>query len=285
MKINKIAPETSKFLQITTTIAKPPKSLYLLGSLPAERKPTVAIIGTRKYTAYGRDVGYRLAYDLAARGVVIVSGLALGMDAMAHQAAVDAGGTTIAVMACGLANIYPMRHRQLALDILRTGGALISEYEPEERAYQSRFIERNRIVAGLSDGVLVIEAAAKSGTMHTANFALEQGRAVMAVPGAINNPMSEGCNNLIKTGARLITDASEVLDELGLSGKPTQQQLPLGATQEEDTLLQLMATGITDGHELQQKSRLAPTVFNQTMTMLEISAKIRPLGGNNWGIK
>lgn len=284
MKINKITPDVSKYLQIIGHIAKPPKSLYFLGNLPDNRLPTVAIVGTRRPTAYGQEVGYRLAYDLAKQGVVIVSGLALGMDTIAHKAALDAGGTTIAVMAGGLDSIHPSSNRDLAIRILQNGGALVSEYAPGTETFKGNFVARNRLVTGISDGLLVIEASAKSGTMHTANFALEQGKPVMAVPGNITNPMSEGCNNLINTGAKLIRNASEVLREIGYTVEGGQAKLPLAANASEASILQLIADGLRDGDDIQLKSGLTPAEFSQTLTMLEITGKIRPLGGNKWGL-
>lgn len=284
MKINKITPEVSKYLQISTNIAKPPKWLYFLGKLPENRLPTVAIVGTRRPTTYGQEVGYRLAYDLARQGVVIVSGLALGTDAIAHRAALDAGGITIAVLAGGLDSMHPKSNRNLAIEILQKGGALISEYAPGETPFQGNFIARNRIVTAISDGLLVIEASAKSGTMHTANFALEQGKAVMAVPGNITSPMSQGCNNLIKSGAKLVVKDSDVLDELGLTATGAQAKLPLAANPSEHTILKLILSGVRDGDDLQTKSSLSPAEFSQTLTMLEITGKIRPLGANQWGL-
>lgn len=283
MKINKIIPDDNKFLQIATNIAKPPKSLYFLGRLPENRSPTVAIVGTRRPTAYGKEVGYRLAYDLAKQGVVVLSGLALGMDTIAHKAALDAGGITIAVLAGGLDSIHPPSNRDLAIKILQNDGTLISEYAPGETSFPGNFIARNRIVTGLSDGLLVVEASAKSGTMHTANFALEQGKPVMAVPGNITSPMSQGCNNLIRSGAKPIQEAKDVLDELGLIASDAQTKLPLAENANEHAILKLIAAGIRDGDEIQMKSGLSPSEYNQTLTMLEITGKIRPLGSNQWG--
>lgn len=284
MKINRIRPDNNAFLQIVGNIVKPPKSLYFIGNLPQTRVAAVAIVGTRKPTAYGQEVGYRLAYDLAKQGIVIVSGLALGMDAIAHRAALDAGGTTIAILAGGLDAIHPSSNRNLAIEILARNGALISEYAPGDPPFKQNFIERNRIVTGISDGLLVVEAAAKSGTMHTANFALEQGRAVMAVPTNITNLMGEGCNNLIASGARLVRSANDVLEEIGYAPSDSQVKLPLAADANEQAILELLATGLRDGEEIQIKSRLEPAVFNQTLTLLEITGKIRALGGNRWGL-
>lgn len=283
-KINKISTDTEAYLQMMKGIAKLPKRLHLMGILPSEQKPSVAIVGTRKPSAYGQEVAYRLAYDLAKHGVVIISGLALGTDAIAHKAALDAGGTTIAVMPGGLDQIYPRSHQYLATRILENGGALIGEHAAGEQIYPGHFVARNRIVAAIADGVLVVEAAIKSGTIHTAGFALDYGRPVMAVPGNITNPMSAGTNQLIASGARLVTKPEDVLAEIGAAGEYVQAAFPMGDTPEETAIIKLIARGIRDGEELQQLSRLAPPLFSQTLTMLELTQKIRPLGGNQWGL-
>jgi DNA processing protein len=284
MNINSFIPDKEEYTQIIGTIAGVPKRLWSIGNMPSTRRPTVAIVGSRKPTTYGKDIAHRLSYDLASRGVVIVSGLALGIDSIAHRAALEAGGTTIAIMPCGLDRVYPATHRALAEDIIRSGGVLISEYEPSADLYPVNFIARNRIVSGISDAVLVIEASRKSGTMHTAGFALEQGRSVMAIPGPITSPSSEGCHNLLKSGARLITDVNDIFDELGLA-EPKQTELPLAASPQEHIILTLLQQGTHDGDELQLKSRLPAAEFAQTLTMLEITGKIRPLGGNQWGTR
>jgi DNA processing protein len=213
-----------------------------------------------------------------------VSGLALGTDGIAHQAALDAGGTTIAVLPTPLESIHPRTHWRLAERIVQNGGALLSEYSERDGVYKANFIARNRIVTALSDAVLITEAAARSGTLSTANFALEQGRAVLAVPGNITSSMSAGCNNLIKIGAAPITSVEDILHELGLQdGK--QAKLPLAQTKEEDVLLKLLVDGVSEGDELQQKSGLPAATFSQTMSMMEIEGKIRALGANHWAIR
>lgn len=284
MKINTISPDYPEYLKILQTIAMPPKRLWYIGKLPKIRYPTVAIVGTRKPTVYGREVVEQLSGELAKHGVVVVSGLALGIDALAHKAALRAGGTTIAIMPCGLDQIYPRSHRQLALDILAAGGALISEYAPGEQPYPSNFIGRNRIVSGISDGVLIVEAGLKSGTMHTAGFALDQGRSVMAVPGNITSAVSVGCNNLIKVGARPVSDVTDILQELGLEQPERQIALPIAGNPEEQAILSILQAGERDGEILQKKSGLTPALFGQTITMLEISGKIRALGANQWAV-
>jgi DNA processing protein len=263
-------------------IASPARQLYYIGDLlPLLAMPRLAIIGSRRVTPYGRGVTQKLAEAAAAKGVVIVSGLALGVDGIAHQAALDAGGKTIAVLAGGLDKIHPSSHHRMAEEIIRTGGAIITEYPLGTTPFKQYFVARNRIVSGISDAVLITEAADKSGTLHTANFALEQGRTVMAVPGNITSLLSAGTNNLIKTGAIPVTDPSDILQALNISESP-QRTVRVAATEEEAVILQLLEEGISDGSELLLRSRLSAPQFNQTLTMLEITGKVRPLGAGHW---
>ncbi|MBC7943243.1 DNA-protecting protein DprA [Candidatus Saccharibacteria bacterium] len=285
MKINKISPLKHKYLQIIDTIAKSPERLYFIGSLPEERIPTVAIVGSRKPTAYGREVTYQLSHDLASRGIVIISGLALGVDGIAHRAALEADGTTIAVLAGGVDIIYPASHKSLAGDILKSGGAIISEYEPGTQPRQHQFLERNRIVSGLSDAIIVTEAAARSGTLSTVMHALEQGREVFVVPGNITSPLSAGCNALIKQGAHPITCAQDVLEIIAPELLKPQQSLPFGNTPLESTIIRLIQAGIRDGDQLQQQSKVNVSEFSQALTTMEITGMVRGLGGNQWTLK
>jgi len=285
MKINTISPQEHKYLQIIDTVANCPKRLHFIGKLPDKRSATVAIVGTRKPTAYGKEVTYQLAHDLASRGVIIVSGLALGVDGIAHQATLDAGGVTLAVLANGVDIIYPANHTDLAKDILTHGGAIISEYEPGTEARDFQFLERNRIVSGLSDAVIVTEAAARSGTLSTVMHALEQGREVFVVPGNITSPLSAGCNNLIKQGAHPITCAEDVLEIIAPELLQPQTMLPLGSTPLESKIIGLLQSGIRDGDELQTLSEIEVIEFSQTLTMMEMSGAIRALGGNQWTLR
>lgn len=282
MKSNTYSPDNHKYLQIVSTIAKKPKQLYIRGILPSERLTTVAIVGSRKPTAYGREVTYTIAFELARKGLVIVSGLAYGVDAIAHRAALDAGGTTIAVLASGLDEIYPKTHCSLANAIIDQGGAIISEYEPEVEARDFQFLARNRIVSGLSDAVIVTEAARRSGTLSTVNHALEQGREVFAVPGNITSPLSSGCNTIIKHGAHPVMSYTDVLEVIAPSLLDPQVSLPLGNTPEEAAILKLISSGVRDGDQLQQESGLEVRLFLQTLTLMEINGQIRSLGGNQW---
>ena len=285
MKINTITTDKEEYLQGSLHIDHFPKKLYILGKLPEKNIPTIAIVGSRKPTQYGREVTERLAGDLARAGVVVISGLALGIDSIAHRAALEAKGITIAVLANGLDTIYPRNHQTLAKQIVENDGAILSEYEPGTPPLPFRFLERNRIVSGIADGIVVVEAATRSGTLSTAAHALDQNKEVFAVPGNITSPLSSGCNALIKQGATPVTDTKDILDIIAPTSKTEQTQFILGDTPEEVDILQLLQSGVRDGDELLQKTNLNPVVFNQTLTMLEIKGFIKPLGANQWTIR
>ncbi len=282
MKIKKTTPDKHEYLQPLTTISKPPENIFFLGTTPVIRMPSVAIVGTRKPTAYGKEVARMFAYELAKKGVVIISGLALGIDSIAHRAALEAGGTTLAVLANSVDHIYPRNHKALAEQIVNSGGAILSEYEPpcEARSYQ--FLARNRIVSGLSDAVIIVEAAQRSGTLSTAMHALEQGREVFVVPGNITSPLSAGCNALLKQGASPITEAKDVLEVIAPQLLRPQAILPLGSTPLESKIIGLLQDGLRDGDQLQRQSGVSAADFNQALTMLEINGSVRALGGNQW---
>ncbi len=264
-----------------------PPELHVLGADLSEimARPRVAIVGSRGVSTYGQQVTAQLAGELAQHGIVIVSGLALGVDGIAHEAALQAGGTTVAVLPCGLNQIYPATHTQLARRILEQGGALLSEFDPSMPGLKQNFIARNRIVSGMSDALLITEASEQSGTMHTARFALEQGVDVLAVPGNITSPTSVGTNNLIRTGAAPITCVQDVLHALGAKHLPPEPVKRRGDTAEEQALLDLLYGGTSDGHELLVLSGQPAELFTTTLTMLELSGKVRPLGNNHWGLK
>lgn len=284
MKVNKLTLSSPLFPADLANIPDPPKQLFYIGNLEAcLAKPRLAIIGSRKVSGYGKSATLKLAKEAAEQGITVVSGLALGVDGLAHQATLEASGSAIAVMAAGLDSIHPAANRDLAERILRQGGALVSEYPVGTQPYKTNFVARDRIISGLSQAVLITEAAVKSGSLHTANFALEQGRTVMAVPGNITSELSVGTNNLIKMGATPVTELRDILAAMELQ-QTEKQSVPMGATPEEAAILQLLATGTSDASELLHISDLKPQVFNQTLTMLEITGKIRPLGAGHWGI-
>lgn len=284
MKINSITPDKRDFTKVLTHIAKSPKTLRYLGTLPEGTGPAVAIVGTRRPSSYGKEVTHRLSYDLASRGVVIVSGLALGVDAIAHAAALEAGGQTVAVLGNGLPDIQPRSNRGLGESIIRKGGALISEYPDGTDARPHYFLERNRLVAGLADAVIITEAAIRSGTLNTAAHALEQGKEIFVVPGNITSPLSAGCNALLKQGARVATSYEDILSVIAPDTVHKQTSLPLGQNELETKIIQLLAEGKRDGEEIMNACGSDPVEFNTALTMLELAGAIRPLGGNRWTI-
>ncbi|MDB5170638.1 MAG: hypothetical protein JWO35_332 [Candidatus Saccharibacteria bacterium] len=286
MKINKLTLNSPLFPELLRHIPQPPEQLYYSG-IPLEEllaRPRVAIVGSRSVTPYGKQVTMMLARQLAEQGIVIISGLAIGVDALAHQAALDAGGLTLAVLPSPLERIAPATNQYLARRILDNGGGLITEYGAGEETYKLNFIERNRLVCGLADVLLITEAAVNSGSLHTARFALEQGKDVMAVPGNITSTVSVGANNLLKTSAAPATSYVDVMHMLGISAPHSSSPAVKGANEPEQLLLDLLFSGIADGNQLLERSGLTASMFNQSVTMLELSGKIRALGANHWGL-
>lgn len=287
MKINEITPDTDNYLQIISEIADKPKRLYYTGTIPTQRVPTIAVVGTRKPTAYGREVTTALVSDLARKGIVIVSGLALGVDALAHQAALDTSGTTIAIIPSVLPHIQPSTNRDLAERIISRGGAIICEHTADERYVVGKwsFLERNRLVAGIADAILITEASARSGTLNTAMHALSQGKEVFVVPGNITSPQSAGCNALLRQGATPVTCAEDILAVIAPNHSTTQSKLPLGDTPIESAILQALSDGLRDADEIQRTTGIDAAEFTTALTMLEINGTIRPLGANKWTIR
>jgi len=197
-------------------ISRMPLVLYCKGKLPdLDREATVAMVGTRRMTAYGKRMAYEIAYDLARAGAIVISGLALGVDAVAHRGCLDAGGFTVAVLGCGIDVTYPKENFELFEEIERKG-LIVTEYPPGTRPFGSNFPTRNRIISGLSLGTVVIEADSKSGALITADYARKQGRDLFALPGMVGELNSEGTNHLIQTGALPVTDARDILSEYEL---------------------------------------------------------------------
>ncbi|MBQ6313937.1 DNA-protecting protein DprA [Candidatus Saccharibacteria bacterium] len=313
--INQIRPLGADFTEVLESIALKPKILYFYGKMPEnvvkngkmERPKTVAIVGSRKNTRYGQEIAYKLAYELARNGVIVVSGLAYGVDSIAHQGALDAGGKTIAVLGTPIDKIYPASHKSLAAEIIKTGGAIISEYAPRTKEYidallavdevkkdgrrllnyKSTFLHRNRLISGLSDMVVIIEAAEHSGTLNTAAHALNQGKDVYAVPGNITNPYSRGCNNLLKQGAIPYTEPDDILSVLfpeKYQKSAKKSAKILGDTPLETEVLKLIASGVQNGEEIIKTLSLDPALFNETITFLEIKSLVRSLGANYWSL-
>ncbi len=282
MKVNTLKLIDPNFPKILSQIPSPPEQIYWVGRDPEQwlDKPKVAIVGSRKLTAYGKAVTARLASELAQRGVVIISGLAYGIDITAHLATLSVGGTTVSVLPSGLDQIYPPAHANIARKIVQQG-TLISEYLSETITFKTNFIARNRLVSGLSDVLLITEAAVNSGSLHTARFALEQGKTVMAVPGNITSPTSEGCNNLVKSGALPVTDINDILFALKLN-PAKQAPKTLAGDKQEQLIYKLIQNGVNDQEELAVSSKMGIPAVSSALTMLEISGYIRPAGGGSW---
>lgn len=242
----------------------------------------VGIVGARKFTPYGREVTADIASTLARAGVTVVSGLALGVDSIAHKACIDAGGKTIAVLPSGLDKIYPANHYQLSQQILEKDGLLISEYPSDHLPMRHDFIERNRIIAALSKVLVVTEAALASGSLHTAGFALELGITVMVVPGNITSPYSAGCNQLIQNGAYPILKASDILDHLGISQKNSVAYLP--ENEAEAKILEAIGTMPCNTQALIESSGLTASELQTQLTLLEIKGVLEVQSGL-WRIK
>ncbi len=266
-------------------ISGAPPVLYVKGELLPEDDLALGVVGTRRATSYGREVTTRLATDLAAAGLTIVSGLAKGIDACAHEAALRAGGRTLAVLGCGVDVVYPPENRRLAARIAEGGqGALLSEYHLGAPPDAPNFPARNRLIAGLSLGVLVTEAPAKSGALITTDFAAEQGRDVFAVPGSILSASSAGPNELLKDGAKPVTGADDVLSELNLVRRAaqveTRRALPENA--DERAMLRLLGDDPTHINDLGHASGLPMNQVGSLLLLMELKGLVRQTGAGQY---
>ncbi len=264
-------------------IDQPPPVLYVRGALTTEDSWAVAVVGTRRVSAYGRQVAEEIASFLAANGVTVVSGLARGVDAIAHQSALKAGGRTIAVLGCGVDRIYPPEHVQLA-EKMMASGALISDYAPGTPPDASNFPPRNRIISGLSMATVVVEAGETSGALITAQFAIDQGREVFAVPGNILAPQSKGTNRLIAQGARPMLSVRDLLDVLNLT-RVTEQRLVRKALPTDETESKLMSVLTHEPlhmDEIRNQTGLPIERVSATLVMMELKGLVRQVGGLNY---
>ena len=311
MEINRITPEDMQYTARLSTIVLKPKKLYYYGKMPEAderfwnsepryvfegrgRPKTVAVVGARKCTNYGREQAYRIAFELAKQGVIIVSGLAFGIDSVAHRAALDAGGATVAVLGTPIDQIYPACHNGLVQEIIEKGGVVMSEYpewkevlkdEKLTRMLQSQsgrksaFLLRNRLISGLSDIVVIVEADLRSGSLNTAHHAFDQSNLVYAVPGDVTRMGSRGCNKLLGRGAVAFSETEEI--------KSKKKEGTKGETEKETWILKKMEDGVLDGEEILEKiiedgMKITASEFTTAVFDLQIKGRIKAMGGNRW---
>ena len=262
-----------------------PPVLYVRGSLIPEDEWSIAVVGTRQATIYGRQVTEEIVTDLAGNKITITSGLARGIDSVAHRAALEANGRTIAVFGCGLDIVYPSEHRDLAQKVIGHG-ALVSEYPLGTRPRAENFPRRNRIMSGISLGVLVTEAGERSGALITAHQALEQNREVFAIPGSILSPMSKGTNNLIQEGAKLVRNYTDILEELNLSMTVQQLEMkePTPVTDTEHLVLQYLSREATHIDEVCRRSGLPIATVSSILSIMELRGVAKQVGKMNYVI-
>ena len=261
-------------------IDQPPPVLYTQGNINPDDEWSVAIVGTRRVTAYGRQVAEDIAGRLARNGLTIISGLARGVDSIAHQAALDAGGRTIAVLGSGLDRIYPPENRHLAEQI-KANGAIISEFSPNTPPEASNFPQRNRLISGLSLAVIVIEAGIKSGALITASFAADQGREVFAVPGNITSPGSMGTNRLIQNGAHPLLSAEQVLEilELSMVAEHRTARVALPSDAVEAQLFEILGVEPLHIDEVTNRTEIPVEKVTASLALMELKGMVRQVGG------
>ncbi|HRY63398.1 MAG TPA: DNA-processing protein DprA [Patescibacteria group bacterium] len=275
--------DDANYPRLLKEIYNPPAILYYQGQLTSESDEfAVAVVGTRKYSSYGKQVAMNIVAELTNQGVTTVSGLAIGIDAIVHEATINQKGRTIAVLGSGIGenDIYPSINRYLAKKVIENGGLILSEYGPGTVPIKQNFPQRNRIISGLSVATLIIEAPESSGALLTAKYALEQNRDVMAVPGNIYNANAAGTNNLIKMGAKLVTSANDVLEALNMKQvkKFIDNRKVVPDSQEEALILQTITDEPAHVDEIIKKTGLTTAQVNSTLILMEMKGRVRNLG-------
>lgn len=266
-------------------IYDPPIVLYFTGEILPDDAWAVAVVGTRKMTSYGKLVTEKITQGLVEAGVTVISGLARGVDTQAHKTTVEAKGRTIAVLGGGLKHIFPPENTALAQRISQGLGAVVSEFAPSMPCFPGNFPARNRIISGLSLGVVITEAAEDSGSLITAKLALEQGREVFAVPGPITSSLSQGPSVLIKQGARLVTDADEIIEELGISKVQSSKckvQSDINLAENEKKILEILTNENKHIDEICRELNLAASIVSSGLVKMEILGLVKNLGGGNY---
>jgi DNA processing protein len=276
-EINFITIQDDKYPILLKELYDPPAILYYKGKIEDDSLK-IGIVGSRRATSYGLEATAELAEGLAKSGITIVSGMAIGIDTAAHRAALDANGRTIAVLGCGIDQIYPSRNLNLVKEIIGNG-AIVSEFPIGVPPFRRNFAIRNRLISGLSRGVLITEATEKSGSLITAACALEQNREIFAVPGSIYNLNSQGPNNLLKMGAKLVTSSNDILEELGIEAKDNIQEPPKAENDKEEIIITILLEEPKHIDQIIKESGLQQMNISSTLTMMEISGKVKHIGG------
>lgn len=270
----------NEYPSLLKTIHDPPPLLFVDGYLPPQEAAHLAVVGSRKASSYGIRVANSLTEELSRAGLVIVSGLAYGIDEAAHRATIKTDGVTVAVLGCGLLNIGTTRQRYLAKEIKEHGGAIVSEFPLRTPGLPHNYPFRNRVVSGMSHGTLVIEATERSGSLITARSALEQGRDVFAVPGPITAETSVGTNNLIKMGAFPTTNATDVLDVLSIEGvQYLTKPKPVADSKEEELILDLLSKTPIHIDELIRRTQMESKTVASTLALMEMKGRAHQIGG------
>ena len=286
-QIKKLGIEDTAYPKLLKEILDAPQELYYKGELPKPHEIIIGIVGTRKATHGGKIIAKQIAQELAQKGILIASGLALGIDSAAHEGALLGGGKTIAVLANGLDVVYPRQHYALAKKILSTKGLLLSEYPEGTPAYPNQFLERNRIISGLSTALILIEAPIRSGSLATARNALNQGREVLVVPGPANHPNYQGSHMLLREGARLVRNAEDVIEDLGLDSqintnkKSDVVDIKTNLSKEEKIILEAIKNSKKPAtvDKIAEETKLEPIIITQGLTFLTLQNIIKEKNG------
>lgn len=270
--------EDKRYPPLLKEIHDPPIVLYVKGDLSCLKQPALAMVGSRKPSVTGSETARRFAYELALKQLTIVSGLALGIDAQAHQGCLDAGGKTVAVMGTGIDRIYPRQHAKLAEKICHNG-LIITEFPLKSAASAGHFPRRNRIISGLSLSTLVVEAAIHSGSLITARLALEQNRDVLAIPGSILNPQARGCHYLVQQGAKLVTSSQDVLEELGMEKQQVKPPQTVILARDDENLVKFIGFEITTIDQIVERSGLNVEEVACGLATLELQGIVKAVSG------
>jgi DNA processing protein len=281
-EIKSLSIEDKNYPSLLKKIKNPPKVIYFLGEIK-EKENCLAVVGTRRCSPYGKEAVSKIVSDLVEADLTVVSGFAPGIDTIAHKTAIEKGKRTIAVLGTGLdrKSIYPRENIKLVEKILETGGALISEFEPGTHGTKYTFPKRNRIISGLSLGVLVVEAKLKSGALITTKYAREQKRKIFAIPGSIFSQNSKGCHFLIKNGAKLVESAEDILKELKMKNLlMRKKEIEEKSSKESSLILEALKEGALNIEKIIEKTKLSPSTVASLLSILEIEGKVKNLGGN-----